>query len=53
MYYVIKLIQASGLTFILIAFLKDFPNIMSMKMLGSGIFVFTFGWLLQNFILKS
>jgi len=53
MYYVIKLIQAAGLTFILIAFIKKFPNIMDLKLFGIGIGVFTCGWVLQKFILKS
>jgi hypothetical protein len=53
MYYVLKLIQAAGLTFIMISFVKNFPEIMDMKMLAVGIFIFTFGWTLQKIILKN
>lgn len=53
MYYTLKLIQAVGLTLILIGFLKDFPSIMNMKMLAVGVGIFTFGWILQKIILKK
>jgi len=53
MYYLLKLIQAAGLTFIVIGFFKNFPNIMDMKMLAVGIGIFTFGWILQRITLKK
>ena len=53
MYYLIKLIQAAGLTFILFGFLAKFPELMDMKLLLAGIIIFTFGWALQKFMLKQ
>ena len=53
MYYLIKLIQAVGLTFIGFGFFKDFPKIIDMKMLAVGIGIFTFGWILQKITLKK
>ena len=53
MYCLLKLIQAAGLTFIVIAFFKNFPEIMDMKMLAVGICIFTFGWILQKITLKK
>jgi len=52
MYYLLKLIQAVGLTLIMIGFFKNFPEIMDMKMLTVGIGIFTFGWILQKKMLK-
>jgi len=53
MYYLTKLIQAVGLTFILIAFIKNFPELMDRKILVSGIIVFTGGWGLERILLKK
>ena len=53
MYYLLKLIQAAGLTFIGVGFFKDFPEIMDMKMLAAGIGIFTFGWMFQKTTLKK
>jgi len=52
MFYLLKLIQAAGLTLIVIGFFKNFPKIMDMKMLTVGIGIFTFGWILQKTTLK-
>ena len=48
MYYLAKFLQAAGLTIILIDFIRRFPNLMNMRVLGAGIAVFTFGWLLER-----
>jgi len=53
MYYVIKFIQAAGLTLILFAFIKSFPELMDRKILVSGIVVFTFGWILERILLRK
>ncbi len=52
MYYLAKLIQATGLTIIAFDFLKNFPQLMSMKILGMGIMLFTSGWLIQKFQIR-
>jgi len=52
MYYVLKLIQAAGLTLVMLGFLKNLPKIMDMKMFGLGIGIFAFGWILQKTMLK-
>jgi len=53
MYYVLKLIQAAGLTLIVIGFFKNFPEVMDMKMLAVGICIFIFGWMIQKITLKK
>ena len=51
MYYLIKLIQAAGLTLILFAFIRNFPELMDVKILGVGILIFALGWTLQKLLL--
>ena len=53
MYYLLKLIQAAGLTFIGVEFFKNFPETMDMKILAIGASIFTFGWILQKITLKK
>jgi len=53
MYYLIKLIQATGLTLILIGFIKNFPELMDMKLFGYGIAFFASGWIIQKLLLKQ
>jgi len=43
MYYVTKLIQATGLTVIFIGFFQTFPELINMKLFGAGALIFTFG----------
>ena len=52
MYYIAKIAQATGLTVILIGFLKGFPKLMSPKIFGIGALIFVFGWIVQQFMLK-
>ena len=52
MYYLSKIIQALGLTLILIGFVKSFPNLMDRTLLVIGIGVFVLGWCIQRFMLK-
>lgn len=52
MYYIAKIAQATGLTIILIGFLRDFPRLMNPKILGTGIMFFLLGWIVQRFMLK-
>ena len=52
MYYIAKLAQASGLTVILIGFIKNFPHLMSHQTLMIGVIVFLFGWIIDAYLLK-
>jgi len=52
MYYLIKLIQATGLTLILIGFIKNFPELMDFKIFLIGVIVFLSGWVVQKFMLQ-
>lgn len=52
MYYIAKIAQATGLTVILIGFLKDFPRLMNPRIFGVGALIFVFGWIIQHFILR-
>jgi len=53
MYYCIKLIQATGLTIILIGFFHKFPELMEMTLLAVGAGIFTFGWIIQKCLVKK
>jgi len=52
MYYLIKLIQATGLTLILIGFIKNFPELMDFKIFLIGIILFLSGWAANKFMVK-
>jgi len=52
MYYITKLIQAAGLTLILIGFVQKFPELMNPRLLLWGIGMFITGWLIQKLLLK-
>lgn len=52
MYYAAKISQAAGLGILLIAFLKDFPKLMNMRIFLAGALIFIFGWIIQQFMLK-
>jgi len=53
MYYIGKIIQASGLTFILVAFMRKFPNLMSYKEFLIGMIVFLMGWIIDRYLTKK
>ena len=53
MFYAVRLLQACGLTIILIDFLRNFPDLMSRLVLCVGIGMFTLGWLINKFVLKQ
>ncbi len=53
MYYLAKIVQASGLTVVVIGYLVSFPNLMSRKALLIGIVLFAFGWIIEKFLLKK
>ena len=52
MYYLAKVIQASGLTVIIAGYIAAFPELMSRKILTLGIVLFAFGWIVERFLLK-
>lgn len=52
MYYIGKLAQAAGLTILLIAFIKNFPDLMSYRTLFVGLGFFGFGWVINKYLLK-
>ena len=52
MFYLGKLFQAAGLVVILIAFLKDFPQLMGYKELVVGIILFGMGWIIDRYLVK-
>ncbi|MBP9853257.1 MAG: hypothetical protein KBD53_00140 [Candidatus Omnitrophica bacterium] len=53
MYYAGKILQAMGLTIILIDYIRAFPNLMSRTILWVGIGLFTCGWLINRFLIKN
>jgi len=52
MYYIAKIAQATGLTVILVGFLKDFPRLMNPGIFGTGAVIFMLGWIVERFMLK-
>lgn len=52
MYAVAKLAQAAGLGLIAFGFFRSFPELMDRKVLGFGIVIFVFGWIIERFLLK-
>ncbi len=53
MRFMAKLAQATGLTLILIDFVRKFPDLMSPKMLGIGVLIFGTGWLMQKMVVPK
>jgi hypothetical protein len=53
MYFIAKLAQAAGLGIIAIDFIRKFPYLMNTQILGAGILVFAFGWVIQAYLLKQ
>lgn len=53
MFYFAKILQALGLTIILIDFLRNFPELMSRTILVISIGLFTSGWILNRFFVKQ
>ncbi len=48
MLFIAKLAQATGMTLILIDFVRKFPDLMSPKILLVGALFFGIGWLMQK-----
>lgn len=48
MFYLGKILQATGLTVVLIGFIQHFPNLMPYRYVLIGILMFISGWLILN-----
>ena len=53
MYYLAKIAQASGLTVVGVGFFLAFPKLINPKILGSGVLIFVFGWIVEVYLLKK
>jgi len=53
MYYIAKLVQAAGLTIVVIDFIRHFPELMNFRIMGVGVMLFLFGWIIQRYLLKK
>ena len=53
MFYFAKILQAVGLTIILIEFLRSFPALMSRAVLVASIGLFTIGWVINRYMIKQ
>lgn len=53
MYYLVKIIQATGLTIILIDFVRKFPQLMNPRIFLLGIFLFTLGWGVNHLLIRK
>ena len=52
LFYLSKVVQASGLLAIAIGFVTKFPQVMDVKLWGVGLLIFIFGWGLERYFLK-
>jgi len=53
MYYAAKILQAAGLSIIMIGFIQKFPKLMYPKILVLGIGLFMTGWFINRFLLRK
>ncbi len=53
MYFMAKLTQATGMTVIMIDFVRKFPDLMSPKILGIGALLFGLGWAMQKWVVPK
>ena len=52
MYYFAKVLQAGGLTVIVIDFFRRFPEVMNRKILAAGIGLFFCGWVIEKVMVR-
>ena len=52
-YWLAKLLQATGLVILLIRFMMKFPALMDYKSLTIGLLIFLSGWLIEAKLLKK
>ena len=52
LFYLSKVVQASGLLAIAIGFVTKFPQVMDVKLWRVGLLIFIFGWGLERYFLK-
>lgn len=52
MYYFAKVLQAGGLTVIVIDFFRRFPDVMNRKILAAGIGLFFCGWVIEKVMVR-
>ena len=53
MYYVAKVLESLGLAVVGGGFMIAFPDLMNMRVLGIGLLLFTIGWIMDQYLLKS
>lgn len=53
MYYVAKVLEGLGLAVVAGGFMIAFPDLMNMRVLGIGLLLFTIGWIMDQYLLKS
>jgi hypothetical protein len=53
MYYAAKLLEGSGMAVVAGGFVIAFPELMNIRVLGIGLLLFTCGWIMDLYILRS
>ena len=53
MFYLAKVVEATGIVIIAAGFISAFPELMSVKTLLSGGIVFVAGWAIERYLVKS
>ncbi len=53
MYYLGKIIQATGLAIVFINFISHFPRLMNAKIFILGTIIFMAGWIINRFLLQK
>jgi len=53
MYWVGKLLEATGMVIILLGFIRNYPDVMDRPALAAGVIVFACGWVIDRYLLKK
>lgn len=53
MYYLGKIFQAAGMVIIGYDFFRNFPALMSQKVLAAGMILFVSGWIINHYLLRN
>ena len=53
LFYLTKVIQATGLIAVGVGFVTEFPKLMDPKLGGIGLLIFLMGWMTERFLARS
>ena len=53
LFYLAKVIQATGLIAVGVGFVTEFPKLMDPRLGGIGLLIFLMGWMTERFLARS